>query len=98
MAEIAATAFRTYRLRLKPTKAQHAALREALEHSRNLYNAALEERIDCYRKTGKGRTFFDQGKALCRSSYIGRSIVRRSITWAVSSCVLRERRRHEHPS
>jgi putative transposase len=33
-----------------------------------LYNAALEERIDCYRKTGKTRTYIDQCKALteCR--------------------------------
>jgi putative transposase len=35
---------------------------------RELYNAALEERIDCYRKTGKTRTYIDQCKALteCR--------------------------------
>lgn len=51
---------RTYRFKLKPTRAQHSRLRQALEHSRQLYNAALEERIDCYRKTGKGRTYFDQ--------------------------------------
>jgi putative transposase len=30
---------------------------------RELYNAALEERIDCYRKTGKTRTYIDQRKA-----------------------------------
>lgn len=55
-----ATTARTYRFKLKPTRAQHNRLREALEHSRQLYNAALEERIDCYRKTGKGLSFFDQ--------------------------------------
>lgn len=55
---------RNYRFKLKPTRAQHNRLREALEHSRQLYNAALEERIDCYRKTGKGRTFFDQTTAV----------------------------------
>jgi len=55
---------RTFRFRLKPTRAQHNRLRDALEHSRQLYNAALEERIDCYRKTGKGRTLFDQYRAL----------------------------------
>jgi putative transposase len=35
---------------------------------RQLYNAALEERIDCYRKTGKTLTYIDQYKALtqCR--------------------------------
>lgn len=51
---------RTYRFRLKPTAAQHNRLREALEHSRQLYNAALEERIECYRKTGKSRRYNDQ--------------------------------------
>lgn len=55
---------RNYRFKLKPTRAQHDRLRAALEHSRQLYNAALEERIDCYRKTGKGRSYFDQTKAL----------------------------------
>ncbi len=56
--------FRTFRFKLKPTRAQHNRLREALEHSRQLYNAALEERIDCYRKTGKGRSYYDQCAAL----------------------------------
>lgn len=55
---------RTYRFKLKPTRAQHNRLREALEHSRQLYNAALEERIDCYRKTGRGRSYIDQTAAL----------------------------------
>lgn len=55
---------RTFRFRLKPTKAQHTQLREALEHSRQLYNAALEERIGCYRTTGRGRSFANQCAAL----------------------------------
>ncbi len=54
----------SYRYKLKPTRKQHDALRDALEYCRLLYNAALQERIDCYRKTGKGRTFYDQCKAL----------------------------------
>lgn len=57
-------AIRTYRFKLKPSRQQHSVLREALEHSRQLYNAALAERIDCYRKTGKGRSFFEQLGAL----------------------------------
>lgn len=57
-------ATRTYRFKLKPSRSQHLALRAALEHSRQLYNAALEERIDCYRKTGKGRSYFQQSAAL----------------------------------
>lgn len=30
----------------------------------DLYNACLEERIDCYKKTGQSRTYYDQCKAL----------------------------------
>lgn len=58
----------TYRYRLLPSKRQHAALAAICEAQRILYNAALEERIDCYRKTGEGRTYVDQTKALtvCR--------------------------------
>lgn len=55
---------RTYRFRLKPSAAQHNGLRDALEWSRQLYNAALEERIDCYRKTGRGISYFDQSASL----------------------------------
>lgn len=58
------TCERTFRFRLKPTKEQHSKLWAALEHSRQLYNAALQERIDCYRKTGKGRSYFSQCLAL----------------------------------
>lgn len=38
--------WRTFRFRLKPTASQHNALRDALEHSRQLYNAALAARHD----------------------------------------------------
>ena len=54
----------TYRYRLLPTKRQHRALEAILESQRQLYNAALEERIDAYRKAGVGRTYFDQTQAL----------------------------------
>ncbi len=53
-----------YKYRLLPTKRQHEALERILEGERQLYNAALEERIDCYKKTGKTRTYYDQCKAL----------------------------------
>jgi putative transposase len=58
----------TYRYRLLPLKSQHLALERLLGTQRDLYNMALEERIDCYRKTGKTRTYIDQCKALtqCR--------------------------------
>lgn len=54
----------TYKYRLLPNRKQHQALRAIAEAQRQLYNAALQERIDCYRRTGKGRSYFDQSKAL----------------------------------
>jgi putative transposase len=59
----------TYKYRLLPSKRQHAALTAILESQRQLYNAALQERIDYYRKTGKGRSLFDQFKALTQCRY-----------------------------
>ena len=50
--------------RLLPSKRQHRALERILEQQRELYNAALEERIDAYRKAGVTRSFIDQCKAL----------------------------------
>ena len=60
--------FRNYKLRLYPTPKQVYHLEEVLEDQRQLYIAALAERIDCYQKTGKGLTMYDQGKSLtiCR--------------------------------
>jgi putative transposase len=60
----AASMILTYRFRLLPTKQQHRALEAILESQRQLYNAALEERIDAYRKANVTRTYFDQTKAL----------------------------------
>lgn len=59
----------TYRYCLLPQKGQHRALERLCEAQRVLYNAALEERIDRYRKTGKTLTYFDQAKGLtqCRN-------------------------------
>lgn len=54
----------TYRYRILPTKRQHRALERILENQRQLYNAALEERIDAYRKQGIARRYIDQCKAL----------------------------------
>jgi putative transposase len=56
----------TYRYRLLPLKSQHRALERLCAAQCELYNAALEERIDCYRKTGTARTYIDQCKALTR--------------------------------
>lgn len=54
----------TFRYRLLPSKAQHRTLERILESQRQLYNAALEERIGAYRKAGKTLTYIDQSKGL----------------------------------
>jgi putative transposase len=55
---------RNYRFRLYPTKAQEAALNSMLEAFCDLYNAALQERADCYRKTGRSLSYYDQAREL----------------------------------
>ena len=54
----------TFRYRVLPTKSQHRALEQILELQRQLYNAALEERIGAYRKAGKTITYPEQCKSL----------------------------------
>src|SRR5687768_18226871 len=54
----------TFRYRLLPSKRQHRALEQILESQRQLYNAALEERIGAYRMARKSLTYFDQTKSL----------------------------------
>lgn len=55
---------RSFKYQLKPIKKQEALLSEMLECHRQLYNAALEERINCYKVTGKTPTWYDQKKQL----------------------------------
>ena len=55
---------KTYKCRAKLSVAGHQRLGEIFRLSAELYNAGLESRIDCYRKTGKNRSFFDQCKEL----------------------------------
>jgi len=47
----------TYKYRILPTRRQHQALMGILNDQRALYNAALQERIDYYRTTGKSRSY-----------------------------------------
>lgn len=54
----------TYCYRLLPSKRRHRALEAILESQRQLYNAALEERIGAFRSAGITRTYVDQCKAL----------------------------------
>jgi putative transposase len=55
---------RVFRYRLYPTPAQDRAMREQLALCCELYNAALQERREAYRKTGKGRTYSQQSADL----------------------------------
>lgn len=55
---------KAFRYRLNPTKAQEAVLNEQLWLCRNLYNCALQERRDAYKKAGKTITGYDQMKYL----------------------------------
>jgi putative transposase len=54
----------TFKYRLLPTRAQHVVLERVLEDQRQLYNAALQEREACYRKTRNARTYIDQCRSL----------------------------------
>ncbi|MDD2859673.1 MAG: transposase [Acidiphilium sp.] len=54
----------TFRVRACPTRQQHAWFAACLDHTRNLYNAALEERLGAWRKARKRITLGEQGKAL----------------------------------
>jgi putative transposase len=51
---------RVYRYRLSPTRAQEAAMHGTLYRLRELYNAALEERIKAYRQRGVTLSAYDQ--------------------------------------
>ena len=55
---------RTYKCRAKLSGAGHEKLGEIFRLSAELYNAGLESRIDCYRKTGESRSLYDQYKEL----------------------------------
>jgi len=55
---------RTFVYRLKPTNAQHRALLAILSAQRQLYNAALEERINAWRLQHIAIRFNDQTKSL----------------------------------
>lgn len=52
----------SYKYRLYPNKAQARQLDFLLWQARNVYNAALEQRINTYKETGKGVSFPEQDK------------------------------------
>jgi putative transposase len=55
---------RSYKFRLRPTRKQEAALSACLEDTRQLYNAALEERREAWRMGRHRITFFRQSAQL----------------------------------
>lgn len=54
----------TYKFKLKPNSRQHTELGRILEDQRQLYNAALEERISAYQTQGRTLTKYDQYASL----------------------------------
>lgn len=61
---------RTYVYKLKPTAVQDQALNRYLNVTRNLYNAALEQRITVYRRRGETRGWRRQSREIknCREA------------------------------
>jgi putative transposase len=55
---------RTYRYRLHPTVKQTQLLLRQLEYQRELYNAALEERIGVWQREHRSVSYYDQCKTL----------------------------------
>ena len=55
---------KTFQYKIRLNKKFLAAAQAELEHNRQLYNAALAERIECYKRTGKGLHFIEQSKHL----------------------------------
>jgi putative transposase len=55
---------RKYTYKLYPKPSQVDGLLDRLRLHQQLYNAALQERIECYRKTGETLTYNDQQKSL----------------------------------
>lgn len=58
------TLIRTYKYKLKPTKGQVERLQWTLDRCRELYNAALEERIRAYKKAKASLNYVKQTYAL----------------------------------
>jgi putative transposase len=55
---------RNYKFRIYPSKSQRQTLETTLELCRRLYNCALEQRIDAWKRRKRSLTFFDQAKEL----------------------------------
>lgn len=58
------TIHKTFEYKLRPNAKFIRACEIELEHSRQIYNAALEERISCYKLTGKTLNLYEQSRHL----------------------------------
>ncbi|MCG3146058.1 MAG: hypothetical protein HONDAALG_03863 [Gammaproteobacteria bacterium] len=58
------TIYKTFEYKLRFNKAFVAACERELEHSRQIYNAGLEERINCYKMTGHHLGYVEQSRHL----------------------------------
>jgi putative transposase len=76
----------TYKVRAYPTERQHRTLASYLEHTRQLYNDCLQERVDCYAKTRRSIGRYDQQRSLTEARAAldcYRSYPRRMQCWAI---------------
>jgi putative transposase len=64
MAETKDTIIKTYEFKLRTNKNFVEDCERELEHSRQIYNAALAERISCYRITGASLSYAEQSRHL----------------------------------
>ena len=71
---------RTYRYRLHPTKHQEIALTHQLRLQRELYNAALEERIGAWKWEKRSVTYFDQCLTLSTLKDVRPEVVASGVT------------------
>lgn len=58
------TTIKTFEYKIRPNAKFIEACLNELEHSRQIYNAALAERINCYKMTGQSLNFYDQSRSL----------------------------------
>src|SRR5262245_46397849 len=64
MADSKDTTIKTFQYKIRPNKIFLEACESELEHSRQIYNAALAERISCYQITGKSLGWVEQSRHL----------------------------------
>lgn len=55
---------RSYKFRMRPTSRQHVTLQQMLDAHREIYNAALQERRDAWKRAGRMVRFKDQSADL----------------------------------